>query len=150
MSPNILIVDDVQLNVELLTHVLRVEGFQAWSAANGPACLAMSRSAPGLEALPAELLPREALTNSVGHGCMEDATQRISCVLRAKPGRLLIAVQDQGNGFNWRAACDRLADLSDTHGRGVEIYKLFATSVRFNSKGNVVLLVKRFMNCEKI
>jgi len=98
----------------------------------------------GLQPFPAELLIREALTNSVVHGCMEDPRQRISCVLRAKPGRLLIAVQDHGQGFDWRAAWNRQPDLSDTHGRGVEILRVYATSVRFNSKGNVVLLVKRF------
>lgn len=44
MSPKILIVDDVPLNVELLKHVLRAEGFQTCSAGNGPACLAASRA----------------------------------------------------------------------------------------------------------
>lgn len=44
MSPKILIVDDVPLNVELLQHVLRAEGFQTCSAANGPACLAVGRA----------------------------------------------------------------------------------------------------------
>jgi anti-sigma regulatory factor (Ser/Thr protein kinase) len=98
----------------------------------------------GLEPFPAELLIREALTNSVIHGCMEDPSRRIYCVLRARPGRLLIAVQDHGQGFDWRAAWNRQPDLSEPNGRGIEIFRLYATSVRFNPKGNVVLLVKRF------
>jgi len=98
----------------------------------------------GLEPFPSELLLREALTNSVVHGATEDPGQRISCVLRAKKGRLLIAVKDEGEGFDWRAAFNRTADLGDDHGRGIEILKRYASSVRFNPKGNSVTLVKRF------
>jgi serine/threonine-protein kinase RsbW len=98
----------------------------------------------GLAAFPAELLIREALTNSVIHGCMEDPGLRIFCVLRAKPGRLLMAVEDQGPGFDWRAVWSQRSDLAGTHGRGLEIFKLYATSTRFNPKGNAVLLIKRF------
>lgn len=36
MSPKILIVDDLPLNIELLEHVLRSEGFQTCSANDGP------------------------------------------------------------------------------------------------------------------
>jgi serine/threonine-protein kinase RsbW len=98
----------------------------------------------GLQSFPSELLLREALTNSVVHGASEDPGQRISCVLRAGRGRLLIAVQDGGEGFDWRSAFNRKSDLSDTHGRGIEILKQYANSVRFNRKGNSVTLVKRF------
>lgn len=110
------------------------EDFQHWRA----------RACAELAPFPAELLLREALTNSVVHGCSEDPRQRVSCLLRAKPGRLLIVVQDEGEGFEWRAAWNRPADLSDTHGRGIEILRTYASAVRFNPKGNVVMLVKRF------
>jgi len=97
-----------------------------------------------LEPFPSELLLREALTNSVVHGASEDQGQRISCVLRAGKDRLLMAVKDRGKGFDWRAAFQRKPDLEDTHGRGIEILKRYADSVRFNSQGNSVTLVKRF------
>jgi anti-sigma regulatory factor (Ser/Thr protein kinase) len=97
-----------------------------------------------VEAFASELLLREALTNSVVHGASEDPRQRVSCVLRAVRGRLLIAVRDSGNGFDWRATFRRRADSSETHGRGIEILKHYASSVRFNFKGNSVTLVKQF------
>jgi len=108
--------------------------FQVWRAAY---CAA-------LDSFPAELLLREALTNSVVHGCSGTPPHHIWCVLRAKPGRLLISIRDDGAGFNWRASWDRQAENSDTHGRGIEIFRTYASAVRFNPKGNSVTLVKRF------
>ena len=108
--------------------------FRVWRAA----------SCPNLENFAAELLLREALTNYVVHGCAEDPTQRITCVLRAKPGRLLIAVRDPHRGFDWRAVWNASADIFDTHGRGIEILRIYASAVRFNESGNSVTLIKRF------
>jgi serine/threonine-protein kinase RsbW len=108
--------------------------FQLWRA----------RACPGLDLFSTELLLRESLTNSVLHGCSGDPHKHISCVLRLKPGRLLIAIRDDGEGFNWRDAWNRRAEISDTHGRGMEILRRYANSVRFNPKGNSVTLIKRY------
>ena len=91
-----------------------------------------------------ELVLRESLTNAVLHGCSGDPCKRISCVLRAKLGRLLIAIQDEGDGFDWRAAWHRRTDVSETNGRGIKIMRRYSSSVRFNRKGNSVILIKRF------
>jgi anti-sigma regulatory factor (Ser/Thr protein kinase) len=127
-----------ELRMEFPATLEAVEGFcaefQLWRA---EAC-------PHLDAFSTELLLREALTNSVVHGAAEDHSKKISCVLRAKLGRLLIVIQDEGEGFDWRAAWDRHADNEDTHGRGMEILRHYANAVRFNLKGNSVTLVKRF------
>lgn len=98
----------------------------------------------GLDAFSAELLLREALTNSVVHGSSSGSSHQIQVVLRAKRGRLLMAIEDGGDGFDWRAAWERRADSCDTRGRGVEIYRHYASRVRFNPKGNSVILIKRF------
>ena len=76
--------------------------FQRWRAA---ACAE-------LDAFSSELLLREALTNAVVHGGTESPRERISCVLRVKRGRLIIAIRDGGQGFDWRAAWDRQAAAS--------------------------------------
>jgi len=98
----------------------------------------------GLEPFPSELLLREALTNSVVHGASEDPRRKISCVFRARKCRLLIAVKDDGEGFDWREAFNRKVDAGDVHGRGIEILRRYANSVRFNPSGNSVTLIKRF------
>jgi anti-sigma regulatory factor (Ser/Thr protein kinase) len=97
-----------------------------------------------LDPFSSELLLREALTNSAIHGYSEAPDKRILCVLRAKQRRLLILVQDEGEGFNWSAALERNSNAADIHGRGIEILKRYASAVRFNPKGNAVTLVKRF------
>jgi len=57
---------------------------------------------------------------------------------------VVIAIWDEGEGFDWRAAWSRESDLSDDHGRGLEIFRCYANSIRFNPKGNAVVLIKRF------
>jgi anti-sigma regulatory factor (Ser/Thr protein kinase) len=97
-----------------------------------------------LGAFDAELLIREALTNSVVHGCSCDPDKHVYCTLRVKKGRFLMVVKDEGRGFNWRAAWDRKAPVSDTSGRGIGILRHYANRVRFNPEGNTVTLMKRF------
>jgi anti-sigma regulatory factor (Ser/Thr protein kinase) len=128
----------IELRVELLPTLEAIESFclqfQQWRAL---ACA-------DLNAFASELLLREALTNSVLHRAGEDPRERISCVLRVKQGRLIIAIQDAGQGFDWRAAWDRKAECRDTHGRGIEILRHYASAVRFNPSGNSVTLIQRF------
>jgi len=92
----------------------------------------------------AELLVREALTNAVVHGCRADPNKQIRCSLRLKRRRLLIAVEDDGDGFDWRAAWSHAAELTDCSGRGIEILRKYANRVRYNGRGNAVAIVKRF------
>ncbi|MGA2114795.1 MAG: ATP-binding protein [Bryobacteraceae bacterium] len=91
----------------------------------------------------AELLVREALTNAVLHGCHADPRRLVRCVLRLKGSRLLIAVEDDGDGFDWRAAWSHPAALTDCSGRGIGILRKYANHVRYNDRGNVVMIVKR-------
>jgi anti-sigma regulatory factor (Ser/Thr protein kinase) len=127
-----------ELRVELARTLEAIETFclqfQDW---RGKACA-------DLDPFSSELLLREALTNAVEHGGSQDPLERISCVLRAKQGRLIIAIRDGGQGFDWRAAWNRQADAEDTGGRGIEIFRHYASWVRFNPSGNSVTLIQRF------
>jgi anti-sigma regulatory factor (Ser/Thr protein kinase) len=91
----------------------------------------------------AELLIREALTNGVLHGCGADASKRVRCAVRLRSGRLMLAVWDEGEGFDWRTALACGAGEAASSGRGLEIFRLYATRVRFNRKGNGVAIWKR-------
>jgi len=91
----------------------------------------------------AELLLREALTNAVAHGCHTDPDKLVHCVLRLKSRRLLIIVQDGGDGFDWRAAKRNPAEFTDCSGRGIRILRKYANHVRYNDRGNLVAIVKR-------
>lgn len=92
----------------------------------------------------AELLVREALTNAVVHGCHSDPDKQVRCFLRLRGRRLLIAIEDDGEGFDWRAAWQNSAAFSETSGRGVEILRKYASRVRYNARGNLVTIIKRF------
>jgi anti-sigma regulatory factor (Ser/Thr protein kinase) len=92
----------------------------------------------------AELLVREALTNAIVHGCHADPGKQVRCFVRANSRRLLIAVEDDGEGFDWRAAWCNSAAFPDTSGRGIEILRTYASRVRYSARGNLVTIIKRF------
>jgi anti-anti-sigma factor len=96
----------------------------------------------------AELLLREAVTNAVMHGCRADSSKQVRCWVRINRRRLLIAVDDDGAGFDWRARRGKSADLSDCCGRGIEILRKYASRVRYNTRGNAVTIMKRFLEEE--
>ena len=73
-----------------------------------------------------EMLLREALANAVDHGCHGDPAKQVRCSVRLGGGRLLIAVEDDGDGFDWHAAWDHPAAMSDCSGRGIEILRKYA------------------------
>ena len=91
-----------------------------------------------------ELLLREALVTGVKHGSHGDPANQICCHLRLRSCRITIAVRDEGDGFDWRAAGRLEIDESRPSGLGIHIYREYATRVRFNNRGNGVTLLKRF------
>jgi anti-sigma regulatory factor (Ser/Thr protein kinase) len=92
----------------------------------------------------AELLLREALTNAVVHGCHAESGKQVRCSMRLRDRRLLIVVDDDGDGFDWRAARCISGVFSDCSGRGMEILSKYANRVRYNDRGNVATILKRF------
>jgi serine/threonine-protein kinase RsbW len=96
----------------------------------------------------AELLLREALTNAVVHGCRQDPSRQVRCVCRLRRRSFTIAVTDDGDGFNWRAALRRPTDDEGTSGRGMEILRTFSSRVRFNNRGNSIVILKRWTERE--
>ncbi|SPF55399.1 Anti-sigma-factor antagonist (fragment) [Candidatus Sulfopaludibacter sp. SbA4] len=97
----------------------------------------------------AELLLREALNNAVVHGCGGDASRQVRCAVRWRAGRLSITVADDGEGFDWRRARNHQAPAVSSTGRGMEIFRVYATRVRFNRKGNVTTLIRRLQGQER-
>ena len=50
---------------------------------------------------------------------------------------------DDGEGFDWRSARSHEASTASSSGRGMEIFRTYATRVRFSRKGNVTTLIRR-------
>src|SRR4051812_3234788 len=99
---------------------------------------------PAKAGFAAELLLREALTNAVIHGSGANPAMSVHCTIRMRDRKLTIAVEDGGPGFDWRGRYSWTADIASCSGRGLEIFRKFATRVRFSAKGNAVVLVKVF------
>jgi len=97
----------------------------------------------------AELLLREVLMNAVVHGSRGDATKQVRCELCISPDELRIAVEDEGDGFDWQAAGQGGPQEPAPSGRGLEILRKYATRIWFNDKGNETRIVKRFNEAEK-
>ncbi len=73
-----------------------------------------------------ELAVREALANAVVHGNHEDPHRHVYVVCRCSPdGEVSIAIQDEGQGFDNRAAADPTAPENRllAHGRGVYLMR---------------------------
>lgn len=124
-------------------------------------CVQAGQRLDGLQLSPqdrfaVELLLREALVNAVRHGGRLNAgqhpadqqndDQKITCRLCAAGGEILIEVQDQGPGFDWRAQMGQVHSQLDESGRGLVLYKLYASSYEFNPIGNCITL-RRSVRC---
>lgn len=97
----------------------------------------------GTQSFPVAMLLRESLNNSMLHGCGSDPGRLIRCDLRRGHSWLHIMVEDDGPGFDWPVRLECRADIEDCHGRGLQIYQLYADKVEFNRRGNRVRLRRR-------
>lgn len=91
-----------------------------------------------------ELLVREAVTNAAAHGCGGDPSKQIACILRKKPGRVIIAVRDEGPGFARWCSWNRVAAPNACSGRGLAIMRQYAHQLRFQERGNSIIMIQHF------
>jgi serine/threonine-protein kinase RsbW len=93
----------------------------------------------------------EALSNAVVHGNHEDPKKQVYVTCRCSlDGEVLIAVQDEGEGFNGEAPDPRSPERRLlTHGRGLHIMKALMDEVSFEENGTVVRLRKKVNSQEE-
>lgn len=90
---------------------------------------------------------REGLTNSVRHGNKQDPGKVIRFDIRITGNTLTIVIEDQGEGFDWRAMQKAKRFGKDNekpadHGRGFLIMDDYFDACGFNEKGNILILEK--------
>ena len=103
------------------------------------------RSADGSE-IDIETALREALANAVIHGNRENPSKRIYVECRCYTnGEVLIAVRDEGSGFNASAVLDPTTPETRLfeHGRGIYLMKTLMDEVSFEESGTVVHMRKQ-------
>jgi serine/threonine-protein kinase RsbW len=93
-----------------------------------------------------KLLLREALLNAVLHGSGADPEKSIHCGLSQDENSLIMTVQDNGPGFDWRTRMGVEPAPDATSGRGLMIMKLYSDDVSYNPTGNAVTIIKKFQS----
>ncbi len=90
----------------------------------------------------------EFINERQSHPDHRDKRVRIEYLISAS--RAIYKITDQGKGFNHKKFLSGLSDdpaeLMLAHGRGISMVKSIFDEVRYNSKGNQVLLVKHINN----
>jgi serine/threonine-protein kinase RsbW len=86
----------------------------------------------------------EALVNALKHGNQEDPTRSVRVSYLAGPERVLVEVQDEGDGFDPSDVPDPLTpeNLERSSGRGLHLMRTYMTWVRFSNRGNCVTMCK--------
>jgi serine/threonine-protein kinase RsbW len=91
-----------------------------------------------------EIALREALANAIIHGNHENPQKQVYVRCRCKSDEVLIAVRDEGRGFDINGMADPTApeNTGSVHGRGIYLMKALMDEVRFEEGGVVVYMRK--------
>ena len=87
-----------------------------------------------------DLVLRETLNNAVIHGNQNDTEKSIQLNLHTSDDQFVIEVEDQGQGFDWRAVIQGEANPQADHGRGFPIFHAYCNKIILSEKGNHISL----------
>ena len=92
-----------------------------------------------------KLALEEAVINAMKHGNHMDKTRNVTVSYSVDDKKVVISVEDEGDGFDLNAVPDPTLDqyIEASHGRGLMLMKAYMDSVSFNEFGNKVTMVKR-------
>ncbi|MEO5800809.1 MAG: ATP-binding protein [Gemmatimonadales bacterium] len=82
----------------------------------------------------------EAVANAMVNGNRNDPARRVTVDIEFEHDRIIIAVSDEGEGFDPAAVPDPTHDavLDSTRGRGLFMIRSLADHVAFNDRGNTI------------
>jgi serine/threonine-protein kinase RsbW len=89
------------------------------------------------------LLAREALNNAMIHGNRMAPGTTVRFRLLARKAGFDLEIEDDGPGFDWQGRMQARSRTEDLSGRGHEIFRNYAQTVRYNPKGNALTLEYR-------
>jgi len=92
------------------------------------------------------LVLREAVCNAIRHGNRGDRSRAVLIHYHLSAEAVLVEVADEGLGFNPYLAPDLFAEPprgQKKSGRGLFLMRVYMSWIRFNKRGNRVLLCKR-------
>ena len=91
-----------------------------------------------------KLALEEAVINAMLHGNKMDKTKDVIVRFKIDDDKLLVEVQDEGEGFDLKAVPDPTLDenLEADHGRGIILMRAYMDEVRYSQSGSTVTMVK--------
>src|SRR5215468_8940089 len=96
---------------------------------------------------------REALANAIKHGNKQDLTKHVHLEMDVVADTLVIAIRDEGPGFDPEAVGDPLAPENrlKTSGRGIFYMRTFMDDVRFerHADGGMEIVLKKNLGAIK-
>lgn len=99
-----------------------------------------------------KVILNELLINAIRHGNLEDEKKNVKVNAGIDIyGNFYIIIEDEGFGYDYCNTCDRLkpfcedTEPSDTteSGRGIMILRSLCDTVKVNSKGNKIVILKK-------
>jgi anti-sigma regulatory factor (Ser/Thr protein kinase) len=88
------------------------------------------------------LMMHEALANAIVHGCHGNPRATVTYSLWTHGQDIIMEIEDEGAGFDWTKASaeEVMPGACADHGRGLCIIRNYASSYRFNQKGNKITI----------
>jgi len=87
------------------------------------------------------LCMREGLTNAIKHGHRLDTDKITQYTLTIGEKTIIIEIEDQGEGFDWRKVRKKKTNPKLDHGRGLTIINEYCSEYRYNEKGNKLTMI---------
>ena len=88
---------------------------------------------------------REALLNAVIHGSDQKPYKMIQFKFNLTVTGLMMEIEDQGPGFDWRTFLNQKWKSTMESKRGLAIMKFYFSNITYNTKGNKILLKKQLL-----
>jgi serine/threonine-protein kinase RsbW len=111
----------------------------------GPVARIMTRQAyPERDIFAVRLALEEVLVNAIQHGNKRRTDKEVHVRYWFTPRKFVAKIEDQGPGFDPSkvADCTLAQNLERPSGRGLMLIRHYMTGVRFNGRGNGVMLWK--------
>ena len=96
------------------------------------------------DAFAIKLALEEALVNAIRHGNRSDPAKHITLRYYVGEDRIVVCVEDEGDGFRPEDVPDPTLDenLEKPHGRGLMLMRAYMSDVRFNERGNEIWMMR--------
>jgi serine/threonine-protein kinase RsbW len=84
----------------------------------------------------------EAVNNAIIHGNNSIEEKSVKILIKIENKIMTVSVEDEGNGFSPAEIPDptKPENIENLRGRGVFLMSRLADSIKFNSKGNLVIM----------